>query len=85
VRALWKTEKNKRPVEYDVWKKIICLSQVTVASILYEKMEKRKDMGFDGMKSGGVVFFVHLYLTVLLPQSLLLSPHLFLFRVTSWF
>lgn len=76
MRAFWKTEKNKRPVECDVWKKIICLSQVTIASILCERMEKRKDMGFNGMKSRSVIFLVHLYLTLLLPQSLLLSSHL---------
>jgi hypothetical protein len=78
-------EEKQEASECDVWKKIICLSEVTIASVLRERMEKRKDIGFDGTKSGSVIFFVRFYLTSLLLQSLLHFSHLFPFLVTSWF
>jgi hypothetical protein len=63
--------------ESGVWEKIICLIQPAIARLLCERIEQSKGRGFDGTKSGSVIFFLHFYLKSLPSQPILHFAHLF--------
>jgi len=69
--------RKKWLVETGVWEKIICLIQPAIARLLCERIEQSTGRGFDGTKSGSVIFFLHFYLTSLPSQPILHFAHLF--------
>jgi hypothetical protein len=69
--------RKKWLVETGVWEKIICLIQPAIARLLCERIEQSRGRGFDGTKSGSVIFFLHFYLKSLPSQPILHFAHLF--------
>ena len=51
--------RKKWLVDSGVWEKIICRIQRTIGRLLCERIEQSMARGFDGTKSGSVIFFLH--------------------------